>query len=258
MCKLHGPENSIVQTWYSCAEHACFVNLISVHRWWRRVEADHLCASRCCKEFCSHFPHQFWSLLISIIFRYNNCKLLSCMQATSNLCVMAMNVEKIADKYDIPSLAQIVLDELGQRISSRTALDSNIWQIAERAVRWKNTTVLDICMDSAAYPLESAQTQCNGFMQLPDASYPLLRALARAVNKAAAKKAGVTFTTSSMAQYVNKWNRTWSTISQQTQQGTGSRRQSGLQWFQALLWCDILTRVMLAVLTTYKIRDHVE
>lgn len=116
----------------------------------------------------------------------------------------ALRVEKIADKYNIPALAQIVLEELGQRISSGVTADS-IWQVAERAVHWKNTAVLEICMDSAARPLERMQTQHEGFIQLPEVSYPLQRAFARAVNKAAAKKAGIQLTSKSMSRFLNEW-----------------------------------------------------
>lgn len=118
----------------------------------------------------------------------------------------ALNLEKMALKYDMPMLAVIALEELQQHLKAvspitkcRLAAD-DYWTYAERAAFWKHTGLLNACVEALAKPLS---TQYDGFhgeallMQPPAATHPLagqnhgiVCAVVKAVNRAVAKKNG--------------------------------------------------------------------
>lgn len=106
----------------------------------------------------------------------------------------AVSVEQLADKYDMPTLAYVALEELQRKLLSKTsaAAKMDVWKIAGRAVHWANTEVLDTCMEVVAQPLERRQQ-----IVIPAVTTPLcvhsqgvLRAFAKAVNKAVTKGHG--------------------------------------------------------------------
>lgn len=121
----------------------------------------------------------------------------------SAICSAALNIEKIAHKYDMPTLAVLVVEELGRQIAAEDTYRSvDLRLVAELALRWKNKGVLGTCMEVAARPLEKSATfPCygsDGYMKLPQDNtavflnnMDVVTTLVKAVNKAVAKRAGI-------------------------------------------------------------------
>lgn len=111
-------------------------------------------------------------------------------------------IEALANKYNIPALALTALEELQRKLTHPSSTQESVtstWQIAERAVHWNNTGVLDTCMEVVTRPLLSdTPFMCDAkLIELPlvsDASLlhnlGAVRSVIRAVNKAVAIKAG--------------------------------------------------------------------
>lgn len=103
----------------------------------------------------------------------------------------------------MPTLAVLAMEELGRQVAQAadTYNSVDIWQVAELALRWQNEGVLDVCMEAVAKPLEVSAsypvyTAC--YMKLPTGNkavflnnMDVVRALAKAVNKAVATRAGI-------------------------------------------------------------------
>lgn len=112
----------------------------------------------------------------------------------------ALCIEVLADKYDMPTVALVVLEELQRQLTLGPSIQqqsaASTWHIAERAVHWRNTGVLDTCLELIAKPL-LLSGKGGGYMDLPPITNPLfsqnqgaVRSVIRAVNKAIGQKAG--------------------------------------------------------------------
>lgn len=103
-------------------------------------------------------------------------------------------MEALADKYDMPTLALVALEELQHHMQHNLDCTSytDVWECAERAVRWDNTEMLDTCMQAIAGPLEEpTYLHSSSPITLPAATSLLsvqmsgvVRSLVRAVNRA--------------------------------------------------------------------------